>query len=186
MPSWAAARGARPLLVRVAAALPGHQRAAVDEQGCGVLGEDGQRGQGAGRHHVVGLAAGAARQVLGAFRHRNRVRQPRCCGQAVDHLALPARRLDQVDTGRGQRHRQREPREARPGAYIGDPPGAYDVVEVQRGEAVGQMHARRISGRCDGGGRVDLGRECVEQARELIDLIVRKRSAYAGQLPRFP
>ena len=174
MPSWAAA--AAPARSSPASRRPFQATSAPPstQQGRGVLGEDGQRSQGAGRHHVVGLAA--RRPAPGP--RRVQAPQPRSPAPPLRPGARsPGTSGGWTRPGRPGSRAAPPParaREARPGADVGDPPGPCDVVEVQRGEAVGQVHARRISGRCDGGGRVGLGRQRVEQARKLVDLIVRR------------
>ena len=126
-------RGAARLLVLVPGALPRHQHAALAQERAGVLGDHRQRRQGARRDRVVGLAPLTRGPVLGPLgdragvldrRPRSRAgRSPRTCG-SVDSI--------RSTRASGQRNRQRQAREARAGAQVGDPRRAARAPRTSR------------------------------------------------------
>ena len=84
------------LALGVAGALPCNERPTVSEQGRRVLDQDGQRGQGTRGHEVVRPASLGGAPLLGPSRNGAGAGEPRRGSEPLDHLSLPARRLDQV------------------------------------------------------------------------------------------
>jgi hypothetical protein len=93
---------------------------------------------------------------------------PRGSCHAVDHLALPAGGLDQVDPGDRKADRQGQPGEARSRPYVGDASRTGERRSLETDETVGEM---MVEGRLPvpyRGGGIRLALQGIEEALELI------------------
>ena len=109
--------GGHLLARRVAAAAPGHERAANLEQRRGVLDDDLERGQRPRGNEVERLDA--VRPGLGAGMDDAGIGHVTLHDRALQERGLASRALDQRDVRIRQRDRQRQARNAGPGAEVG-------------------------------------------------------------------
>ena len=150
-----------------------------------VLRQDRQRRQRPGGDDVVGLPARTAGPLLGPLGHRGGIAGSRGAGQALDHLALAPCRLHEVDPRGRQRHGKGQARKARPGADVGDARRPRHLRDVERDEAVRQVDPRGLRRCGDGGRRIRLGRERLEEAGKPLDLVFGQILADAREGQRF-
>jgi hypothetical protein len=127
--------GRRPLLLRVASALPRDERAADTEQRCRVLGDHGQRRESPRRHQVI-----RRRPLLRPATDDCGVPQAGCGDRALHERALAPDALDEGDPCSRQGRGEREAGEPRAGAQIRDGRGAADDVELEGRERVRHVH----------------------------------------------
>ena len=154
------------LLAGVAAALPRDERAAVAQQRRRELGQRRQAADGARGDGVVGLAALAGGQRLGALGEHARVGDARGVGGAAHEVALARDRLDQVDARVREGGGEDEAGEAGAGADVGDAPSARELGELEAREAVCHVDTPRALGIAHRARRGRVGGEHLDEARQ--------------------
>src|SRR3954447_2692715 len=148
--------GELSLLIRVAAALPGHEYAVVDQEWRRQLGEGCQAADGSGRHRVVGVTPACAwwarGPLLGAAADNPGVPCPSGRYRALDELALAPIRLDQIYPRLRKRYGERQPGKAGARTHVRDrgripkplhPQSGQGIVDVHMPGRIGIPHAAR-------------------------------------------
>jgi hypothetical protein len=153
----------------VAGALPGDEGPAEREEGSGVLGEDRERGEGAGGDDVVGLGAVGVGPLLSSGRYGGGVGNLSGVGEPRYDLAFAACGLDQVDGDGWEGGGEDEAWKAGAGPEVGDLGGLADGLGLEAAEAVRDVDVDGVDGIGDRGGWRRLGGKGSEQRGELVD-----------------
>jgi hypothetical protein len=155
-------------LDRIASTLPGDERAIADEEWRRILEEDRQRRHRARGHRVVRARPLVASPLLSPYGQRANL-DPGRLREALDHLALAAGGLDQIDARGRHCGRQDEAWKSRTGADVGDRSRRPERTDIKPLQAVGNVDVDSLRGRTHRGRRIRFGGQGLEEGRCGLD-----------------